>query len=141
MIDDTRVKQAVRLSTQIICEMLIKRRLRPLLLERSIERAIKICQENGRDIKAHRKELELAKTLATTPAINADVIIFRFFRAIPMTKRSKKKLLETLEKYRPENTKKWRIIPRKQQISPECSDQAIPHLHFLVYTIKKTDTI
>ena len=141
MIDDTRAKQAVRLSTQIICEMLIKRRLCPLLLEKSIERAIEICRKSGKDIEAHRKELEVAKTLATTPAINADVIIFRFFRAIPMTKRSKKKLLETLDKYRPENTKKWRIIPRKQQISLECSDQAIRHLQVILLTIKQSDTI
>ena len=139
--NDKRAKQAVRLSTQIICEMLIKRRLRPKLLAKSIGRAIKFYQDNGTDMKTNIQELELAKQLATTPAINADVIIFRFFKAIPVTKGSKKKLLTTLQTYCPENTKKWRVIPRTEQISRECSNMAIRFVENLLYTIKNTNTI
>ena len=141
MMDETRAKQAVRLSTQIICEMLIKRKLRPRLLAKSIGKAITIYQEIGRNMETNIKELELAKTFVATPAINADVIIFRFFRAIPVTKRSKNKLLKALQTYRPENTKKWRVIPRTEQISRECSNQAKRHVEVLLHTIKDIKAI
>ena len=132
---------AIQHSTQIICDMFNKRRLRPQTLYRSIEAAIITCENNGRVMKQYRDELEIAHKWmnSTNPdfEIPADVLIFRFFRAVPVTRKSKKKMLLALQKYNLQSNKKWKLLPESKHITGFCSTNVKQHIQVLWTTIQK----
>ena len=136
---------AIRHCTQLICEMLKKRRLRPLLLYRSISRAISLCENNDKNMKKYKDELTLAKKmfekLEPKCCIPADVLIFRFFRAIPITKKSKKMMLAALQAYDVTNKYKWRLLPQSNHIPCYCSENAKQHIQVLTAIIQQCPSL
>ena len=136
---------AIRLTTQIARDMFKRRKLRPQVLYRSIERAITICENNGRNMKNYKDELAIANEWlsATNPkfVIPADVLIFRFFRAIPITTKSKKKMLAALQGFDVKNTKKWRSIPQSNHITRHCSSNVQQHIDVLRSVIQKARSL
>jgi len=134
---------AIRFSTQVICDSISRRRFRPQFVTNSIETAIKTCAENGRNVKKYRRELELVRTWLLDPnfATNIDIVVFRLCRALPVTKKSKRKLLTRLRRYCPENNKNWRSIPNMDRVSGECSTDVKRHIDVLVSIIESTEPV
>ena len=133
---------AIRLSTQIICDAISRRRFRPQIITNSIDKTLTTCEENGRNMKNQRAELNYVRSwiLSSDPKIhtNVDVTVFRLCRALPVTKKTKKKLLTTIKSFSSENNKKWRSIPKLECISCDCSTDIRRHIDKLVSIIETT---
>ena len=126
------VENAIRHATQIILEMIAKRRFKPQLVMKKIDWALKRAERQNYDVREQRSEYNLVNSWLLSSGkkvfITVDTVVFRLCRALVLTRGTKRKILAALEQYDPTDTTRWRSVPDIDQISGDCSTKADRHI-------------
>ena len=129
---------------QLLGDMLIKRKFRAEVIMKSIDFMLKGIETSGKSVVNERTEFDLVRNWLLQSSsqhdLHVDVLVYRLFRAIPLTIKAKRYLIKILRSYDPNNNKKWRSVPKIDHISVEVSKNAERHIEAAINLIihKKT---